>query len=176
MLKKFLLLSVFSSLVLGTAYAQIMNSERTEEQPEEAPVFLADYDVTQAEYKKCTSKVISGSAAGYIACLNAEIKRQHKDIEKFYRIFLEDERFQTWNGGNTLSQGNFKDMNEALVAYRDRLCSLSALGMMSLYGNIEWGKKECILNFNTFVLGQLQQIKEGAFADFPREGDEEGFY
>jgi len=171
MLKKFLLLSVFSSFVLGTAYAQIMNSEQTEEQSKEAPVFLADYDVEQTAYNDCLSKVVNGSPVAYTACVNAEIKRQHKSIEEFYRNLLKNEKVQQWNNGNTLSKGTFKDMNEQYIAYRDRLCSLYAIAMMNLYHNIEWGKRECIMDINKQMLAKLQRLYDENDAEYSNEYD-----
>ena len=167
MLKKILLISC-SIIAFGTvAHSQVMQSDNQSNADNNRSVYIADYDVEQTEYTECTSKIINGSPAGYIACLNQQIKRQHGYIEKFYRDLLEQPQFQKWNGGPTLAKGNFRDMNDQFVAFRDRLCSLFAQGMMSFYNNIEWGRKDCMMNFNNYFLGKLQETKDGSLSDYP---------
>ena len=168
MLKKFLFLSIFVFFGFAAARAQVMNQDQAEE---EAPVFLADYDVLQKEYNDCLSKVLNGSASGYTACVNAEIKRQHKSIEEFYHKFLKNEKVQQWNNGDSLSSGTFKDMNSQYIAYRDRLCSLYAISMMNLYHNIEWGKRECVMDLNKFMLLKLQRMYDDLDAEYSNEAD-----
>ena len=139
MFKKLLLASFVLVTLGGLASAQVMQGgkeKKEDTKKEPTPVYLSDYDVTKKEYIECTSKIINGSPAGYIACLNKEMKRQHAYIEKFYRTLLKQDDFKKWNGGDTLTKGNFKDMNDQFVAFRDRLCSLYAVGKMSFFGNL----------------------------------------
>ncbi|MBP5399281.1 MAG: DUF1311 domain-containing protein [Alphaproteobacteria bacterium] len=171
MFKKILVLSALVSVGLSSAYAQIMQQDSANEEQEKSPVFLANYDVEQNEYNDCLSKVANSSAAGYTACVNAEIKRQHQAIEKFYRELLKNEKAQKWNNGTSLTQGTFKDMNDQFVAYRDRLCSLYAVAMMNLYNNIEWGKRECMMDLNKVMLAKLQRLYDEIDAEFSNEDD-----
>ncbi len=171
MYKKILVLSALLSLGLTSANAQMLQQETQNEEKEKMPVFLADYDVMQTEYNDCLSKVVNGSPAGNTACVNAEIKRQHQAIEGFYRNFLKNEKAKQWNNGTSLAQGTFKDMNDQYVAYRDRLCSLYAVSMMNLYKNIEWGKRECIMDLNSAYLAKLQRMYDEIDADFSNELD-----
>lgn len=158
MFKKILFLSL-AVVAFGTvAHSQVMQNEEPDKE-EHRPVFLADYDVEQEEFKKCESTVINNSPAKHISCLNQEIKRQHGYIENFYRTLLKQDQFKEWNGGDVLSKGNFKDMNEQFVAFRDRLCSLYAVAKKASYENLEWGRKECIMVMNDYMLNRLQTIK-----------------
>ncbi|MBO7556557.1 MAG: hypothetical protein J6T72_04100 [Alphaproteobacteria bacterium] len=170
MFKKILFLFL-AVVAFGTvAHSQVMQSEEQSEEGKHS-VFFADYDIEQIEFKKCEESVINNSPAKHISCLNQEIKRQHGYIENFYRTLLKQQQFQEWNGGDTLAKGNFKDMNEQFVAFRDRLCSLYALAKKPTYENLEWGRKECIMIFNDYMLNRLQTIKYESDGDYSTAED-----
>lgn len=171
MFKKILVLSALLSLGLISANAQTLLNEPQNDEQEKKPVFLADYDVMQTEYNDCLSKVLNGSPAANTACVNAEIRRQHQAIENFYRNLLNNEKVKQWNNGTSLANGTFKDMNDQYIAYRDRLCSLYAISMMNLYKNIEWGKRECMMDLNSAYLAKLQRMYDEIDADFSNELD-----
>ena len=78
-------------------------------------------------------------------CLSSEIDRSTQHIKDLYSTLVRDENVGKWNNGPNLQSGNYRDMFDSWIAYRNRLCSLASWA----YGNAKIqpkvGTDECIL-------------------------------
>lgn len=63
---------------------------------------------------------------GYAKCYLEEAKRDVAEIDSFYQKLSSNPKFSAWNNGNGMFKGNFKDMLDTWVSYRNRYCSLYA--------------------------------------------------
>ena len=151
MLNKVILAVLFSAITAVNASAQVT---------------AVNYDFQQKEYKKCLEKVVSYTPREYVVCLNAEIARQNAAINKYYEALLRYPEFQKWNNGNGMFRGNLKDMNDQFMAYRERLCSLTGLGLFQEYGNLDYGRKDCVMSVNEELLRRLERMYNSSQSDF----------
>jgi hypothetical protein len=158
MLKKLLIATAIVLSFTNMANAQNMTKKDS--------VFQAEYDFDQKDYKKCLEQIKGYTAREYVSCLNTEIKKQNTAIEEYYKRLLAFPEFDKWNNGNGLFRGNVKDMNDQYVAYRERLCSMYGMGLYSLYGDLEHGRKECMMEMNDQLLRRLERIYNSSQADF----------
>lgn len=165
MLKNLLTTVAVTAICICNANAQSFD------RPKEGSMYQADYDFEQTAYNQCTSKIINGSDFGYINCLNQEIKRQEAGMNYFYTELLKQEQYQKWNTSTSINAGNIRDMRSQYVAYRDRFCSMYAIGMMNFYKNIEFGRKDCIMKLNSDTLRTLQRFYSESLADFSTDED-----
>ena len=124
------------------------------------------YDFGQSEYKKCLNAVVSYTPKEYIACLNAEIARQNESMNGYYEALLRYPEFQKWNSGNGMFRGNLKDMNDQFMAYRERFCSLSGLALFQQFGNLDYGRKDCVMRVNDEMLRRLERMYNSSQVDF----------
>ncbi|MBR1648290.1 MAG: hypothetical protein IJ689_01655 [Alphaproteobacteria bacterium] len=168
MLKRILNLAAIAVMISASASAQ---TTQTPNLNAKVSVFDDDFDFEHKQYYQCTSQILNGSAAGYIGCLNAELKRQDDLLKYFYTELLKQPQYQKWNNGNGLFKGNIKDMNDQYAAYRDRICSMFAMGMMNFYQNIEWGRKDCMMQTNDELLRRMQRFYSESLADYSSELD-----
>lgn len=81
------------------------------------PDFLANIPHDD-EYKECNKKKSKE------LCNTEEINRLTVKIKNLYKQFYESKDTAKWNNGVSLQQGNYRDMFDSWVAYRNRLCSL----------------------------------------------------
>lgn len=166
MWKKLLTTVAVATLCFSSAGAQ-----QSPNPPQEGSVIQADYDFDQTIYNSCISRISNGSGPAYVGCIDQELRRQESAMQFFYTELLKQEQYQKWNNGKTLASGNIKDMNDQYIAYRDRLCSMFAIGMMNFYQNIEWGRKECMMKVNDEMLRRLQRFYGESLADFSHFND-----
>lgn len=162
MLKKLLATVVVVAAFTGSVQAQTHDEHK---QPGET-LYIANYDFEQKEYNKCLEGIVANTPGEYIACLNAEIKRQNGAITYFYNELLKLQGYQKWNNGNGMFRGNMKDMNDQYVAYRERMCSMYGLAYENLLNTPEHGRKKCTMEINDSYLRRLQEIYGTSIADF----------
>lgn len=167
MWKKLLTTVTVTALCTCNAYAQSFD------RPKKGSMYMTDFDFEQTALSECTSKIIADSAYANIGCLNKEIKRQEAGMNFFFTEMLKQEQFQKWNNSTSPSSGNIKDMMDQYTAYRDRFCSMYAVGMMNFYQNIELGKKDCIMKENDHMLRVLQNSYTESLADYTTAEDNE---
>ena len=165
MLKKILLIAAVLALPVTGAQAQNIAAKKKSQ-----PV-VAEYDFQQKEYKKCLEQVVTYTAPEYVECLNAEIARQNAAINWYYDAFLKYPEFKKWNNGNGMFRGNLKDMNDQYSAYRERLCSLNGLALYQTYGDLEYGRKDCVKDINEQFLRRLERMYNGSQVDFGPDVD-----
>lgn len=162
MLKKLLATVAIVTIFTGAANAQ--THEHDQKQGE--TLYIASYDFEQKDYNKCLEAIVANTPGEYIACLNAEIKRQNSAIAYFYTELLKLQTYKKWNNGNDMFRGNMKDMNDQYVAYRERLCSMYGLAYEELLNTPEHGRKKCTMEVNDMYLRRLQEIYGTSISDF----------
>lgn len=93
------------------------------------------------EYQTCRQK--DGKSKS--ECLGAELDRTTRRVKDLYSSLLHDENVGQWNNGPNLQNGNYRDMFDSWVAYRNRLCSLAAWAYNNAQIQPKVGIDECIL-------------------------------
>ncbi len=91
-------------------------------------------------------------------CLNAELKRSTQQIKDLYKTFSEDEFVGRWNNGPDLKQGNYRDMYDSWIAYRNRMCSLAVWAYQSYYGPKSINQAQCLQFYNREKLETMQNL------------------
>lgn len=162
MLKKLLATVAVAAAFAGSAQAQTQDGHK---KPGES-LYIANYDFEQKEYNKCLEGIVANTPGEYIACLNAEIKRQNSAIAYNYTQLLKLPEYQKWNNGNDMFRGNMKDMNDQYIAYRERICSMYGLAYENLLNTPEHGRKKCTMEINDMYLRRLQEIYGTSISDF----------
>lgn len=127
------------------------------------------------KYAECRKNKESG-------CIEAELLRTTKDIKNLYKTMSEDEYLGKWNNGPDLKNGNFRDLYDSWIAYRNRLCSLSVWAYKVGYGPKAMSSDYCLLYFNIENFDALKNILVSAHSTLDEEmvtddddgGDAEG--
>lgn len=128
--------------------------------------FLRIYDHDEA-YEECVKK-------GQKKCLDEELVRSGKEIKDYYKTFLEDEFVGKWNNGPDLKKGNYRDMYDSWIAYRNRMCSLAVWAYNSFYGQNTMSLTNCLQFYNREKLETVENLLVVAHStlDDGREIDE----
>ena len=113
--------------------------------------YLTIYDHDD-EYSECMKGKDTSN------CLDEELKRSSKGIKNLYKTLLEDEFVGKWNNGPDLKNGNYRDMYDSWIAYRNRMCSLSIWAYQIGYGKDAVKLNQCLQFFNREKLETLQNI------------------
>lgn len=95
-----------------------------------------------SEYKDC---IIKKSPE---LCKSEEVNRLTTKIKDMYKNFYESKDTEKWNNGISLQQGNYRDMFDSWVAYRNRLCSLYVHAKKVAGKEQEIKLNECIIYMN----------------------------
>ncbi len=84
----------------------------------------------------------------FVFCPLDESKKLMLDVDKYYMELSELEMLKSWNNGNKMTSGNFKDLKEAWTLYRNKMCSLVATFWGTIEpddGSLEKQQAECLL-------------------------------
>lgn len=92
------------------------------------------------EYNACRQKGQPKSE-----CLSAELERTTRRVKDLYSSLLHDENVGKWNNGPNLQNGNYRDMFDSWIAYRNRMCSLSDWAYKYAKIQPKVGVNECVL-------------------------------
>lgn len=98
--------------------------------------FLTIYDHDD-EYQTCMEEKEPD-------CLAKELQRANKSIKDYYKTFSEDEFVGKWNNGPDLKKGNYRDMYDSWIAYRNRMCSLAVWAYQGFYGEKSMDLTHCL--------------------------------
>ena len=95
-------------------------------------------------------------------CWSEENNRTIEQIKELYKNLMADEHVGKWNNGPNLKSGNYRDMFDSWIAYRNRLCSLAAYAykQSSVRGKISL--QGCVLYLNKEHAQRLQNTLEMA--------------
>lgn len=135
----------------------------TKQVPENKAQFGYLYiDEHDAEYKDCRKN-------GSKNCIEEELQRTNKNIKNIYKTMLEDEYIGKWNNGPDLKEGNYRDLYDSWVAYRNRMCSLSTYAYEVGYGKNAMPNNYCLLFFSLEKLGAMKNILVSAHSSLDDE-------
>ncbi|MBR2136637.1 MAG: DUF1311 domain-containing protein [Alphaproteobacteria bacterium] len=95
-------------------------------------------------YNECIGKKENTKAV----CLAQELARTNDSIKEYYQYALADEHIGKWNNGPDLKKGNYRDMFDSWIAYRNRMCSLAVWAYKYAYTTQALSLDECLLAFN----------------------------
>ena len=112
--------------------------------------FLKIYDHDE-EYEACVAEKEQN-------CIGAELKRSGKIIKDYYKTFSEDEFVGKWNNGPDLKRGNYRDMYDSWIAYRNRMCSLAVWAYQSFYGAKSMDLNTCLQFYNREKLETMENL------------------
>lgn len=102
-------------------------------------------------------------------CIAEELQRSTRTIKNFYNTMVEDEFIGKWNNGPDLKNGNYRDMYDSWIAYRNRMCSLSVWAYEKGYGKNAISLNQCLQFFNREMMETLQNILVGAHSSLDDE-------
>lgn len=109
-------------------------------------------DEHDEEYSTCISDTPEDK------CLLAEFQRSSEKIKELYKKFYNLPATKAWNNGADLSSGNYRDMFDSWVAYRNRLCSLSEYAYKNFPAKSSVGKNHCLQYLNREKLETLENL------------------
>ena len=110
---------------------------------------VAEHD---EEYKRCLSDNSTDN------CLLSEFQRSSEKIKELYKKLYDSRNTSGWNNGPDLKSGNYRDMFESWVAYRNRLCSLSAQAYKNYPERPDVSKNHCLQYLNREKLEALENL------------------
>lgn len=96
------------------------------------------------EYNTCISKTENSKSK----CISEELERSNQSIKEYYQYALENEYIGKWNNGPDLKKGNYRDMFDSWIAYRNRMCSLGVWAYKYAYTAPVLSLDECLLTLN----------------------------
>ncbi|MBR3502194.1 MAG: DUF1311 domain-containing protein [Alphaproteobacteria bacterium] len=102
-------------------------------------------------------------------CVEEELKRSIRNIKNYYKTFVNDEIVGKWNNGDGLKQGNYRDMYDSWIAYRNRMCALAVWAYQSHYGTESISSNDCILFYNLEKFEIMQNTLIGAHSSLDEE-------
>lgn len=123
--------------------------------------FLYIYDHDD-EYENCIQKNRNE------LCIDEELQRSTQDIKDFYKTFANDDMVGAWNNGDGLKSGNYRDMFDSWVAYRNRICSLAVWAYQKYYGPQSIRLNDCIQYYNREKLETLMNLINVAHSSLDR--------
>ena len=122
-MKKFLTASIATACILGASLAHAQS----------------------ADYYTCVNSS-NKQDDGYAKCYLEEAKRDVGKIDTYYQKLSSNPKFNSWNNGNGMFKGNFKDMLDTWISFRNRYCSLYAQTYSEYDGSsVSFHKAECIM-------------------------------
>ncbi len=81
-------------------------------------------------------------------CIDEEVERCTQEIKNLYKTLSKDEFLGKWNNSEDLKSGNYRDMFDSWIAYRNRMCSLSVWAYQRFYGKDAIRLNDCIQFYN----------------------------
>lgn len=93
-------------------------------------------------------------------CLLSEFQRSSEKIKELYKKFYDLPATKAWNNGTDLGNGNYRDMFDSWVAYRNRLCSLSEFAYAQFQNKEKASKNYCLQYLNREKLETLNNLYE----------------
>lgn len=112
--------------------------------------FLKIYDHDD-EYQSCID-------AKEDDCIENELKRSNRIIKNYYKTFSEDEFVGKWNNAPDLKAGNYRDMYDSWIAYRNRMCALAVWAYQNYYGPKSMDPTTCLQFYNREKLETMENL------------------
>ncbi len=118
---------------------RLLTSKNSKQMLLTSPLFVLDEH--DAEYEACLTKDENKRSD----CVKGEINRATTDIKNLYKEMLEDTFIGKWNNGPDLKRGNYRDMFDSWVAFRNRICSLADYAYKQSTVKQKISRDECVL-------------------------------
>ena len=116
------------------------------------------------DYYKCINSSNSQDD-GYAKCYLDEAKRDVARIDEVYQKLSSDPKFSAWNNGNGMFKGNFKDMLDTWVSFRNRYCSLYAEIYSSYDGSsASFHQADCIMKMSKRHADDIEDLWKTSFS------------
>lgn len=109
-------------------------------------------DEHDAKYEQCLKEDL------YTKCLMSEYQRSTEEIKELYKKLSTSEYTAAWNNGSDLSNGNYRDMFDSWIAYRNRLCSLSVYAYKNYPARSQLLQNQCLQYLNREKLEALTNL------------------
>ncbi len=138
------------------------------------PVTLFRINEHDAEFTTCLSDKKPAKE-----CWDAENDRATKRLKDLYKTLSTDEHVGQWNNGPDLKSGNYRDMFDSWIAYRNRICSLAAFAYrqsdakhkISLNGCVLFLNKEHVEILESLLVMANSALDDGFEEVFDAEGN-----
>ena len=107
-----------------------------------------------SEYDDCIDK-------GKISkneCIAEEVQRSSQEVKDLYKTYISDENVGKWNNGPSLKEGNYRDMYDSWIAYRNRLCALAVYASNYAYGKDGITLEQCLQYFNREKIEAMENM------------------
>lgn len=138
--------------------------------PRFIPSMDGEFDFTillDSEHDEFYTECLKNKNRNPRICLAEEQQRADKELMKYYEILSKKPELENWNNGPDLNNGNFKDMHDSWVAYRNRLCSLITFAKTKGYGEKAADNDLCILSLTKEFVTNLDglALATGSYLD-----------
>ena len=134
--------------------AKMLNSNPNDENGNQKDLDYIIIDNHDDEYTACMKK----EKPDENKCIDEELKRSMKDIKDLYNSFYTSEFTQKWNNGPDLANGNYRDMFDSWIAYRNRMCTLTLFAYKKGWGANKTTKSKCMQLYNMEKLETLSNL------------------
>lgn len=124
--------------------------------------FLRIYDHDKL-YGECMRKNMENE------CITEEMKRTSDNIKLQYKEFAKDPAVSGWNNSDDLESGNYRDMYDSWIAYRNRLCSLAVWAYRQNYGPQAITMNQCLQFYNREKFEALRNLISAAHSTLDEE-------
>ena len=116
------------------------------------------------DYYKCIN-ASNKQDDGYAKCYLEEAKRDVARIDDMYQKLSSDSKFIKWNDGNGMFKGNFKNMLDTWINYRNRYCSLYA-EIYSAYDGSSYSfhQADCIMKMSRRHADDMEDLWKTSFS------------
>lgn len=117
--------------------------------------FMRIYDHDKL-YKECIQRNMESK------CIDEELKRTANELKLQYEVFVKDYAVGKWNNGNGLESGNYRDMYDSWIAYRNRMCSLAVWAYQQAYGHDSITLNQCLQFYSREKFEALRNLIRSA--------------
>ncbi len=116
------------------------------------------------DYHKCINSS-NGLDDGYAKCYLEEAKRDVARIDDVYQKLSSNPKFSTWNNGNGMFKGNFKNMLDTWINFRNSYCSLYA-EIYSAYdgSSTSFHQADCIMKMTKRHADDMEDLWKTSFS------------
>ena len=130
---------------------KLINKDKLPKQSE-FPFLRFEHD---EEYQACTKNKSKNDPRN---CQKEEMERTNEQIQQKFQEAYNSQFIGAWNNGPNLQNGNYRDMYDSWIAYRNRLCSLAVWAYKRAYGEKSVSMNYCLESFNKSMLINMQNI------------------
>lgn len=147
--------AIISGFLLSfTASAQQKKTEEVNFADDYSPAFLT-----------CQKNNVDNDPKISAICFSTELRRMDTGIEKMFTHMLKTDRISTWNNGNGVFRGSFKDMIDQWKNFRHSYCQLYSVAMKEYTDVPEYNYQTCASELTKNYFGQVKGMLANYEAD-----------